>query len=103
MYGFGIGNLRRADHCRNIQIALGKLRRANADRLVRKTYGQRVAIRFAVDSHGAYAQLFASANDTQGNLATIGNQNLLKHFVTSVPSSYASGTAGHKNARSPRA
>ena len=79
MNGVHVGDFRRADHRWNIEIALGQLRRANADGFVGKTDVQRIAVRFAVNSHGADAQFFAGTDHPQGYLSAIRDQDFLKH------------------------
>jgi hypothetical protein len=51
---------------------------------------QRVAIHIAVHSDGANAHLFAGPDDSAGDLAAIGDQDLAE----------ASGTVSHKNTTS---
>jgi hypothetical protein len=76
-----VRDLSRADDCRNVEVALRQLGRTNADRFVGKLDVQRVPIGLAVNRHGADAQLFASANDAQGNLATVRNKNFIEHVL----------------------
>ena len=63
MDGVHVGDFRRADHRRDVEIALRQLRRADANRLVRKTHGQGVAVGLAVNGHGADTQLFTGTDD----------------------------------------
>ncbi len=79
MHRLDIGDLRRADDRRNIQIAQRQLRRPNADGLIGKAHVQRVAVRLAVNGDRADAQLLARANHAQCNLSAIGNQDFLEH------------------------
>ena len=81
MHRVDVGDLRRADDRGNIQITQRELRRPDADGLVGKAHGQRVAVGLAVNRNGADAQLLARANHAQGNLSAIGNQNLLEHEI----------------------
>ena len=76
-----VGDLGRADHRWNIQIALGQLRRSDADGFVGKADGQRVPVGFAINRDRADAQFLARANHAQRNLATIGYEDLLEHEV----------------------
>src|SRR5208283_188978 len=69
----------RADHRRNVEIAQRQLRRPNADSFVREAHRQRMPVGLAVNRHRADAQLLARANDAQGNLSAIRNQDFLKH------------------------
>ncbi len=74
-----IGNLRRRNHRRHIQIAVRRARRPNADRLIGKAHMQRVAIGLAVHGNRANAQLPARVQHAQRDFASIGNQYLTKH------------------------
>src|SRR5437667_8388940 len=74
-----VGNFGRTYHCRNIKIALGKLRRPNADRFIGKTNVQRIPVSVAVNGDRADAKLLAGTNDPQCNFASIGNQDLFEH------------------------
>src|SRR5208282_4006734 len=76
-----IRDFRRADHRRNVEIALRQLRRPYADRFVRKAHVQRVPVRLAINRHRADAQLLACADHTQSNFAAIRYQNFLEHTV----------------------
>ena len=65
MDGVDVGDLRRADHGRNIEITLRQLRRADADGFIGKTYVQRIPVGLTVDCDRANAQFLACANDAQ--------------------------------------
>ena len=56
MDGIDVGDLRRADDGRNIQIAAGALGRTDADGFVGETHRQAVAIRFGIDGDGGNAR-----------------------------------------------
>src|SRR5208282_2870983 len=84
MDGIDVGDLGRADHGGNVEIAQRQLRRANANRFIGKTHVERIAIRLAVDRHRADAEFLACANDAQGNLAAIRYQNFLEHDVKAL-------------------
>src|SRR5580704_9870419 len=79
MDGVGIRDLGRADHGRNIEIAVRQLWRSNADRLVGESHRQRVTVCLAVHRDRADPQLLAGTDDPQSNLAAVRNQNLLEH------------------------
>ena len=74
-----IGDLSRADHPGNIQVAVRQLRRTDADGLVGKTNGQRIAVGLAVDGDRADTQFLARANHAQRNFPAIRNKDLLEH------------------------
>ena len=81
MNGVHVGDFRRANHRGNVEVALGQLRRANANRFVGKTDMQRITVGFAVNGHGADAQFLAGADHPQGDLSAIGNENFLEHAL----------------------
>src|SRR5207249_1534295 len=79
MDGVDISDFGSTDDSGDVQVALPKLRRADADGFVGKPDRQRVAVGLAVDRHRADSELFAGADDTKGNLASIGDEYLLEH------------------------
>ena len=81
MDGVHVGDFRRADHRRNVEIALRQLRRADANSFVGETDVQRIAVRLAVNGDGADAQLLAGTDHPQGNLSTICDQDFLEHAL----------------------
>src|ERR1039458_7352086 len=81
MDGVDVRDLGRADHCRNVEITLRQLWRAYANRLIGKTYVQRIPVGLTVDRDGADAEFLARADDPQRNLAAICYQNFLEHDV----------------------
>jgi|GEM_PF-3479067 len=76
-----IRNLGRADHGRNIQVALSRARRTDADSLVGKAHVQRMPVRLAIDSDRANAHFLAGVDDTQRNFAAIGDEYFTKHSL----------------------
>ena len=94
MDGVHVGDFGRADHRRNIEIALRQLRRADADGFIGKTHVQRVAVGFAVDGDRADAQFFAGTDHPQGNFSAIGDQDFLEHALDQCAKKlYHRGTA----------
>ena len=79
MDGVDVCNLGGGDDGGDVEVALGGARRADADGLVGKLDVQAVPVRLAVDGDGADAHLLARADDTQGDLTTVCDQNLMKH------------------------
>ena len=77
--GIHVGDLGRADDPVNAQIALAGGRFADADGLVRQLHVHRVGVRLRIDRHRADVQFLAGADDADGNLAAIGDQNFLEH------------------------
>src|SRR5574341_1019166 len=75
----GIGDLRRADDGRHVQITVGAFRRADADALIGKTHVERVCVGGGVNSDGLDAQFLAGTDDPERNLAAVCNQDFFKH------------------------
>ena len=74
--GFDVGDLRRADDRRDIQIAARALGRPDADRLVGEAHVQRIAVGFGIHGDRPDAEIPAGADDAEGDLAAIGDQDL---------------------------
>src|SRR5579871_1361926 len=79
MDGVRAGDVGGADDVGRVEIAVFGGRRADADRLIRPVDMQGIGIGGRVDGDGLDAQLFARADDADGDLAAIGNQNLFEH------------------------
>ena len=69
--GVHIGDFRCADHLGNIEIAFAAARRANAHRFVRKAHMQRIAVSLRIHRYRGDAQLFAGADNPQGDFPAI--------------------------------
>jgi hypothetical protein len=80
----GAGDLRRADHRRHVQITVRASRRSDADVLVRKFDVERVLVGLGVHGDRLDAELAARIDDPQGDFATIGDENFLKHIACSA-------------------
>ena len=59
----------------DIEVALGRGRRADAVRLVGQPHVQRVAVGLGIDRDRADAQLAAGGGDADGDLAPVGDQD----------------------------
>ena len=77
--GLGAGLLRRADDVRDVEVALAGRRRPDADRLVGEPDDRGLRVGGRVDGHRLDAQLAAGARHAQGDLAAVGDQDLLEH------------------------
>ncbi|MNY35824.1 hypothetical protein D3C86_1702610 [compost metagenome] len=75
----GAGDFGGADDRRNIQVGQGAGRRADAHRFVGQAQVHQVAVGGGVHRDGLDAQLFAGAQDAQGDLAAVGDQNFFQH------------------------
>ncbi len=79
MNGVDICNFCGRDDGGNVEIAVGRTRRTDADGLVGKANMQGVAVSFTVDGDGANAEFPAGVEHAQRNFTAIGNQDLTKH------------------------
>src|SRR5579884_1732277 len=68
-----VGDFRRADHLRNIQVAFGAARGANANGLIGKPHVQGIAVGFRVHRNRRDPQLLARADHPQSDFSAIGN------------------------------
>ena len=62
-----------------VEVALGRGLPAERERLVGEPDVQRVAIELGVDRDGLDAELASGADDAHGDLAAVGDQDLLQH------------------------
>ena len=74
-----VGDFRRADDMRNIQVAFRAARRPDAHGLIRKTHVQRIAVGLRIDGHCGDVQLLAGADHPQSNFTAIGDKNFAEH------------------------
>ena len=79
MHGIGAGDLAGGQQRRNVEIAVLRRRRSDTDALVRKPHMHGVGIGGGMHRDGRYTQLLAGAQNTQGDLAAIGYQDLVEH------------------------
>ena len=77
--GVGVGDFRRTDDRRDVQVGLGGRGRADADRFVGQPYVHQIPVSLGINRHGANAQLLAGTQDAQGDFAAVGNDNLFQH------------------------
>ena len=78
MDGVHVGDFRGADDGGDVQVAAGALGRADADGLVGETHVRAVTVGFRIDGDRLDSQFLAGADDANGNLAPIGDENLAK-------------------------
>ena len=76
MDGVGTAGGGRRENVRDVEVAAAAGGFAHAHRLVGELHMQGVAIHRAVHGHGGNAQLPAGAQDPEGDLATVGDQQL---------------------------
>ena len=73
------GDLRRADDPVDLQVGIGTGRRPDADGLVGQLDVEAFHVRFGVNGNGLDAEFTAGPHDAQGDLATVGDQDFVKH------------------------
>ena len=78
MNGVDVEDLCGTDNGGNVEIALRGWRWSNTGSLVGEAHVQRIAIDVAVNSNRLDAHLFAGPDNATGNLAAIGDQDLLE-------------------------
>ena len=79
MNGVRIGNLGRADDAVDLEIALRTRGRADANGLVSKLDMEGLDVGLRVNGDAADAEFLAGADDAQGDLAAVGNEETLDH------------------------
>src|SRR5690606_9170418 len=77
--GVGAGDLGGGDDPVHPEVALRGGRRPDADGLVGEADGERVAVGRGVDGDGPEAHLAAGADDAEGDLAPVRDEDLLDH------------------------
>ena len=88
MDGVGAGDLAGGEQARDVQVALGRGRRADADTLVGEPHVHGVGIGRRVHGDGGDAELLAGALDAQRDLAPVGNEDFVEHaFLERIVSS----------------
>ena len=81
MHGVGAGDLAGSQQARNVEIAIGGSRRADANALVSEPHMHGVGVGGRMHRHGGDAQLLARALDAQCNLPPVGDQDLVEHSL----------------------
>jgi hypothetical protein len=79
MNRFAIGDGRRRDDARDVEVTLARLGRADADRLVRELHRQRIRIGRGMGDDRANAHVAARPENAERDLSPIGDQDLVKH------------------------
>ncbi len=75
----GAGDLAGGQQRRNIEVAVAGGGRADAHAFIGKPHMHGIGVRGRMHRHGRNAELLASAQHAQSNLATIGNEYLVEH------------------------
>ncbi len=79
MDGVAAGRLGRRDERRDAEVALGRGRRADADRAVGEPDVQRVLVGGRVDGDRLDAELVQGADHAHGDLAAVGDEDTVEH------------------------
>src|ERR1700687_797510 len=80
MNGIDVGDFRRADDGGNIQIAAGALGWSNTNGFIGEANMQAVTIGFRINGDSLDSKILTRADNADGDLATIGDQNFLEHI-----------------------
>src|SRR5262245_33363158 len=96
MDGVGAGDLAGGQQAWNVEIALRRWRRADADAFIGKAHVHGIGIGGGMHGDGGDADLSAGAQHTQRDLAAIGNQHLVEHRCAAAPG-YSMMTSGSPN------
>ena len=81
MHGVGAGDLAGGENIGDVEIAVFRRRRADADALVGKTHVHGVGVGGGMHGDGRNAEFLAGAQDAQRDLAAIGDQDFIEHRV----------------------
>ena len=75
----GAGDLAGGDDLGDVQIAVARGRRADADAFIGQAHMHGVGVGGGMDRDGGDAHLLAGAEDAKGDFAAIGDEDFLKH------------------------
>lgn len=87
MYGFGATQLAGFDDLVSLQIAFRDRCRSDAESLVSHGNVLGPGVRIGIDRNGLDAELLGRCHHPAGNLAAVGNEDLLEHFSVLLPGS----------------
>src|SRR5258708_32181399 len=74
-----VGDLRGADHMRNVEVTLAAARRADTHRLVGEPHVQRIAVSLRIHRDRRDPQLLARANHPQRDLPAVSYKYFVEH------------------------
>jgi hypothetical protein len=83
VHGLRAGGQRHVDDALPLQVAVARRVAAHVHGLVAGTHMAGVGVGVGVDGHRAHTQAACGGGHTAGNLATVGNQDLLEHLFSS--------------------
>ena len=93
MHRVGAGDLAGGDDLVDVEIAVARRRRADADALVGEPHMHGVGVGGRMHGDGLDAELLAGAQDPERDLAAIGDEDLLEHALVPLYSITTSGIA----------
>jgi len=79
MHGVGAGNFAGGQDCRNVEIAVFRRRRADADAFVGKTHMHGVGVGGRMHRDGFDAELLAGAQHAKRDFAAVGDEDFIEH------------------------
>ena len=79
MNGVSAGDLAGRDDRGDVEVAVARVRRADAYALIGELDVHRVFVGGRIDRDGRDAELLGRAHDSQRNFASVGDQNLIEH------------------------
>jgi hypothetical protein len=74
-----VGDLSCTDDPIDLKIAFRALGRTNTHGFVGQLHMQRINVGLGIDGDGSDAEFFAGANDTEGDLAPVSDEDFAKH------------------------
>ena len=85
VHGVRAGDLAGGEQRRDVEIAVARRRRPDADALVGEPHMHRVFVRGRVDRDGGDPELLAGAQHPERDLAAIGDQDFVEHRYDVMP------------------
>ena len=82
MNRINIGDLCGADDPIDLEVTLRAWRGSDADGFIGELNMEAFHVRLGIDSDGLDAELLASSDDSEGDFASIGDEDFLEHCVT---------------------
>ena len=91
MDGIRAGDFAGRDDLVNVEIAVTRGRRTDADTFVSKAHMHGICVSRRMDGYSRDAQFAAGPQDAQGDFTTVGDEDLVKHLIQSAYSIIMSG------------
>ena len=81
MHGVGAGDLAGGEDRRNVEVAVARRRRADADALVGEPHMHGVGVGGRMHRDRRDAEFLAGAQDAERDLAAVGDQDLVEQVI----------------------